>query len=194
MKNFINSFCIALLLIFVCCKDEQNLKAISKTETKQVKEAIVKDINYSNFSYIDPELDSTIYKLDICSTDEYFNNELYRETLVLTRQVFIGDSCFGGYANISKALTYSKKIKKQAEGYTKISICIKNKDGKFGEVWFWKQEMYNGELAGKVVLDEGYFNYRNQNEKRIKISYNYEFPDYFKLNTLNFIKEKINEK
>ena len=175
MKNFINSFYIVLILIFVSCKNEQNSKIIFKNQSQKEKGIVVKDINYKNVSNIDTELDSTIYKLEICSSDDYYTDEKERETVLLIRQVFVGDSCFGGYINIPKALTYSQKMKRQAENYTKISISIQNKEKTFDEVWFWKQEMYDGEMAGKVILDEGRFKYKNHNEIGIKISYNYGF-------------------
>lgn len=190
MKNFINSFYIVSIIIFVSCKNIQNPRIIDKNQYQKEKSVVFKQINCRNSSYIDDELDSTFYKLDICSDDDYLIDEYYRETILLTRKVFVGDSCFGGYANIPKALIYSKKNNKQAECYTRISINIENKEKKFDEVWFWKQEMYNGELAGKIALDEGHFKYKNQNELGIKISYNYGFPDYYKQNTLNFIKKK----
>ncbi|TRX30453.1 hypothetical protein FNW52_20130 [Flavobacterium sp. ZT3R18] len=184
MKNFINNCIVLFVLLFFSCKNAPKQGVIQKEQNKQ---KTFKEHNYKNVSYIDRELDSVIYKLSICSGDDYALDDLGRQTVLLKREIFVGDSCFGGYSNISKALSYAKK--KQDE-YTRISISILNKKGKFNEVWFWKQISYgDGELAGYIVLDEGYYKYKNHNKKGLKISYDYGFDNYLKLNTLNFIKE-----
>lgn len=198
MKNIINSFVLVLIAMFFSCKNCTERTVTKKTENKEKIDTIYIERNYKNVSYIDHELDSTIYKLDIGDSENYIVDNHNRKTILLTRNIFVGDSCFGGYSNIPKALKYSKKMNMKGQEYTRIAISILNKNEKFDEVWFWKRNGdYGGDngdgfsvSAGRVFLEEGYYKYKNHTELGLKINYDYGFSDYKKINSLNFIKKK----
>jgi hypothetical protein len=194
MKNFINNFVLFLILICFSCKNSKKQDVAYEIQNKLKIDTIYIEHDYKKASYIDKELDSVIYKLSICHGNDYALDDSGRQTLLLKREIAVGDSCFI-HSDLAKALSYAKKT--QQDEFVRISINILDKKGKYSEIAFWNQRTFTdkkpgsrSELAGYITLDEGNFKYKNHNEKGLKISYNYGFDDYLKLNTLYFIKEK----
>lgn len=177
--RYIKSFIYLFFLVALSCKTKDD--------------SLINELDYDS--------DYIYYTLNITNSYDkrYSQNqdEDWKEHLLLKKEIFVKDSCFGGMKNMPNAIRYAKKIKVELpyDCVVKISIEVKTPEEVYKPVWIWKQNFYwpgqssgeFGEFAGRIELDEIVFHYKGELRNGIKIIYKFNDIDGYTLSMLNFI-------
>ncbi len=138
-----------------------------------------------------------IYYLDISDNDQYdqMEDDDWKETLKITKSVFVGDSCFGDLGTLPDAIKFVRKnnIGSSSDCYIKTAISIKDKKKNFIDCWVLKQNFLwedgsFGEYAGTIDLDECYIKKRGEILNGLKIIYKLNNDNNYRLYFLNFVQ------
>lgn len=160
MKNVIKNLFVLTFLLLLSCRD-------------------------NNYSVIDYDSAIIYYKLDVCDEDKYYQTQEdnWKETIKVTKTIIAGDSIFA-YKNITNAISFIKKNNLENRCGITITISIKKNNGKFEDIWVWKQRLYlAGEFSerfGRIEIETLKFQEFHQG---IKITYK---EGGFDLNILNY--------
>ncbi len=178
-----------LFLLFFITLTSCNKKSLSTNKNQ---------ILNSTTSYVNYELDSVYYKINVGSENKnYYQDKRGNFLFLVTREVFLDNNKnLGGlkqYKWFNEAKKYVKNKDKKV--YLGSKIGVKKIDGTYDYIWNYKSEItINNKGYGvyelQISLDDSYANYYNKLESHLHINFKTVDNDNgYKLYTLNYIYE-----